>query len=124
LGYRPYQKTQLPRERKTIRVKAGDGSTGREKIDAGNYFYCWNCGFVCDIRRDDLSEGRHGVTYSVSEETAVMPDTAIEGSSQITITGRTSLRKVDAAGDAVGVKVQYTRRTSGCPLCGTRAWKK
>ena len=47
------------RQIRTIRVKATDGDSGRETVDKGNYFRCWHCGFICDVRRDDLSkEGR------------------------------------------------------------------
>ena len=124
-----YRRTKLPRERKTIRLKAGDKGTGREQIDHGRYFRCWHCGFICDIERDELSEGRHGMSVSNYYRNALG---ALPGSGEKSVmlvlkmpARNFILPKADSAGDAVTVYDHWLADVaSGCPLCGTRAWKK
>jgi hypothetical protein len=124
-----YRRTKLPRERKTIRLKAGDRGTGREEIDHGRYFRCWHCGFICDIERDELSEGRNGMSVSNYYRNALgaMPGSG-ERSTMLVLKMHQHhfvLPKADSSGTAVTVK-QYLSASvsSGCPLCGCRAWKK
>lgn len=63
---RRFKKSHYPRQIKTIPIRARDGDSGREVIDKGSYFRCWNCGFICDERRDKLSsDGRRGTVLSV-----------------------------------------------------------
>ena len=64
---RRFKKSRYPSQIRTIPIRARDGDSGREIIDKGNYFRCWNCGFICDARRDELSEdGRRGTVLADS----------------------------------------------------------
>lgn len=125
---RPF-KEKLPRQRRTIPIPATDGAAGREKTDKGNYFRCWHCGFVCDVRRDELTdEGRHGA--SIGPYTPLEPFSPY-GRGQVAIQLSTgvgkdaALMEQDPAGDAVTIYHKHTVVINGgCPLCGSRAWKK
>jgi len=60
-----FHKARYRKQARTIRIKASDGDSGRAVTDEGNYFRCWHCGFICDIRRDDLSkDGRNATVLS------------------------------------------------------------
>jgi hypothetical protein len=123
-----YRRTKLPRERKTIRLKAGDKGTGREQIDHGRYFRCWHCGFICDIERDELSEGRNGSSVSnyYSNALGAMPGSGDKSAMLVLKMAQRTfiLPKADSSGDAVTVYDHWVMDMSGCPLCGCRAWKK
>ena len=117
---------KLRKERRTIRIHATDGDSGREKIDAGNLFRCWHCGFICDIRRDDLSDsGRHGSTSQVYETTtSAFPyqrGTGVYLNAGIGVNA--VLMKLDAASDTATIYHHRTVSVSGCPFCGARNWK-
>jgi hypothetical protein len=123
-----YRRTTLPRERKTIRLKAGDKGTGREQIDHGRYFRCWHCGFICDIERDELSEGRNGATVTNYYQNSTG---AIAGSGErsamlvLKMHQRNFiLPKVDSSGTAVPVMGHWVVSGTGCPLCHARSWRK
>lgn len=115
-------------ERKTIPMRASDGGSGREEVDAGRYFRCWNCGFVCDIDRDALDDGRHGATTTIyttasagaSSGDPLSPFTLVDGTGILDV----MVPQVDAAGGPVVVRNVYEVGGTGCPLCHTRAWKK
>lgn len=125
MRYPPFRKTRLWKERKTIPVRANDRPAGRERTDQGRYFRCWNCGFVCDIERDLLSDKDHGMSVEnyVDTVSAGLGTT----SNKIYLAGpKFSWRifQVDSAGSHVTIRQNLkAQATSGCPLCGTRAWK-
>ena len=109
------------RQARTIPVRANDGASGRATTDQGNYFRCWNCGFICDIRRDELSkDGRHRATHAIYTDTltplyaygdSVKLSTGV-GHDIVLVKENTSVYHV------------YTVSGSGCPLCHSTAWKK
>lgn len=111
--------------------------------DDGKYWRCWNCGFVCDVERDELGGG-DGVSHTVYEALYtggpkkganntdyLETDAAIHGdNSSVPLlaiaSGRTGhvLLQNDAAGDPQTVRVNWTPDvTSGCPFCDTRNWR-
>ncbi len=113
------QQRSLPRDSKTIPLRGNDiRGDGR---DHGKYYRCWNCGFVCDVERDELGgpDSRHGVT--ATEYT------------QVDQYGNTSYHCVGAHGDtqtvceANGGAWSSTRYKpvvgSGCSFCGTKNYR-
>lgn len=118
-----FRKSRYRKEAKTIRLRASDGDSGREIVDDGNYFRCWHCGFVCDIRRDELDD-RHGATISEATATSYGDTTlnyAVGDAVQLS-TGRT--HDIVLMKELVTIYRHYSVSGSGCPLCHTRNWKK
>ena len=127
------RKTRIPKQSRTIPVRGhkdyGDGQ------DAGKYWRCWNCGFICDVERDELgdSESTDGVSHTIynAQYTGGLTDAMIHGDNNgvalLTMASARSghvLLELDAAGDPKGVRLNWTPDvTSGCPFCGTRNWR-
>jgi len=120
---------RLRKESRTIPVK-GSGD------DSGKFFRCWNCGFVCNVERDELG-GRDsvgGISFEIYEErsSTIYPDgvehgTDIDGFplSKISVLGKGHISlKVGMDGLPQGVdKVWVPVITGGCPFCGTKNWR-
>ncbi len=124
---RPF-KEKLPKQRRTIPIPATDGSSGRERIDKGNLYRCWHCGFICDIRRDELTdEGRRGTSSAVFEGIAPFGPYG-RGADAIQLDPGvgvdSTLMEQDSAGDNRTIYSHRTVSAVGCPLCGSRAWRK
>jgi hypothetical protein len=118
------KKTTLSKQRKTIPLPATDRTSGRDRIDSGRYYRCWNCGFICDVDLNALSEQGNG-SYPEAYTDAASETGAYGGygSPIITIDGDT-LPKSDADGNPVTVVHKFEAGGTGCPLCFTRSWKK
>ena len=119
-----FKKSLLPKQRKTIPLPASDRDSGREVIDAGRYFRCWNCGFICDIKRNELSELGNG---SNPTEYIIPAEGAHQGggvNSTIITADKFRLSELDSSGDPVGINHLFQASGTGCPMCHTRAWKK
>jgi hypothetical protein len=129
LRYPPFKKAKLPKERRTIPLRANDRISGREQIDDGKYFRCWYCGFVCNIERDELSERGPGtiLTNVFITQYANGPGEPYQDPEAIKL-GMGGydfvLPKADANGDPVVIRQDYMITGTGCPLCHCRAWKK
>ena len=125
MRYPPFKKVKLPTERRTIPLRSNDRGSGRDKIDDGKYFRCWNCGFICNIERDALSERGPG---TILTDFDIPAGTPYQDPEAIKLTGGMGydfvLPKADANGDPVVVRQDYKITGTGCPLCHTRAWKK
>ena len=126
-----FSKARYRKQAKTIPLRAGDRDSGREKIDDGSYFRCWHCGFICDIRRDELSkDGRRGTT--VGPETPLQADRVTTygmGSDAINLSPGvgvdSALMEQDSAGNNKTVyRYQTAGVARGCPFCGTTQWRK
>ena len=52
--YGTYKRTRLPRQKRTL-LQSGSLE------DASKYYKCWNCGAICNIERETLSQGDHGM---------------------------------------------------------------
>lgn len=89
---------RYPKQSRTIPIKAhpdhGDGK------DVGKYFRCWNCGFICNIEKNELGgpESRNKIT--------------IQRYTQVDEYGNTT----------TGTRYKPIMET-GCPLCGTLNWR-
>jgi hypothetical protein len=128
---RGFTKARYRKEVRTIHVRATDGDSGREKTDKDNYFRCWHCGFICDVRRDELSkDGRRGTT--VGPETPLQSDRVTTygmGADAIKLSTGAAHHSLLMEQDSTGSnKTVYRYQTAGvargCPLCGTTVWKK
>ena len=125
-----FRKSRYRKQARTIPIRASDGDSGREEIDKGNLFRCWNCGFICDIRRDELAkDGRLGATISEATATSHGDTTlyyAVGDAVQLDagLTHDPVLMKETADGTAETVYRHYSVSGTGCPLCHTRNWKK
>ena len=125
-----FRKSRYRKQIRTIPIRANDGDSGRELIDKGSYFRCWNCGFICDVRRDELSkDGRRGTVLTEGTSTSYGDTTlnyAVGDSVNIGagVGHDIVLAEVGPDGTPVTVMHSYTVGGSGCPMCHTRVWKK
>lgn len=94
---------------------AGDGE------DAGKWFRCWNCGFVCNAERDALgdSQSRHGGAYAdyAQSPDGVQREAMLGGIASIhmaTKMGSTAIR------NAIMVS---SSASTGCPMCHSLNWR-
>ena len=119
---RPYKKT-LPKRSRTRPVK-GRGD------DRNRYFRCWNCGFICDSKRDELGD---------SDSWAGDDHTDYHSLAQANPQG-TGPDKVCCLGGDIGhyhvamrigadsepktiVHKLKSDVSRGCPFCGTTNWR-
>lgn len=79
---------RLPREKKSISLYG-------EREDAGKYWKCWHCGFICDGTRDKLDTDSYG-------QGGVIPTTYT---------------------DTDGETKYYPNVVSGCPFCGSTNYR-
>lgn len=86
--YAFYPRTHLSKQRRTHSVWGAQEDTGK-------YFSCWNCGFICNVERDQLDYGDHA-------RAGIVPTTFT---------------------DADGSTLYYPKVTGGCPLCGCKNYK-
>ncbi len=93
-----YKTTRIPKEKKTHQLYG-------EFEDRGKYYTCWNCGYRCNMDRDELDVGESMSTLSL--ETVTVPDETAGGIVPIPATTTFIMPVV----------------TGGCPHCGTRNWK-
>jgi len=130
-----YHTRKTRKESRTIPV-IGDGD------DAGKYYRCWNCGFICDADRDALgdSDSRSGVTqidYVKEYPSASGIGGGTEGWSAdgqvplqlLTVSGGAMGRMVtlenedDGTPKALNHHVFKPKVDSGCPFCGSKNWR-
>lgn len=113
---RLYRTSSVKGEKRTIPVP-GEGA------EDGRYFKCWYCGFIVDSRKNALDAGNPGNTHTPAT-LATGRVTGDLNSVQMRIGRPIVLRKLDSMGAA---KTIYIERkvviSSGCPGCGTHAWK-
>lgn len=95
--------------------------------DAGKYYHCQHCGFICNIDRDDLggSADRDGLSYEnysdILYESPLGNGSAILGSD---IEHFQTILEVGADGLPKVVEENWRAVVvSGCPLCGSRNWR-
>lgn len=114
--------------------------------DAGKYFRCWHCGFICNVERDDLGDvdSTDGVSYTIHAQMYSTdvgttpggnpyghPGGEIHGCNypdallKMCVLGHGHIvLKNGADGDPLGIYQNWTPDvTSGCPLCGCRNWR-
>lgn len=117
-----------------------------EGRDDGRYWRCWNCGFICDVERDELgdSESKDGISHVIYEALYsggpkkgsnsadyYETDAMIHGDNSdvallVVASARSGhvLLENDADGTPKTVRLNWTPSIdSGCPFCGTRNWR-
>ena len=113
MRYTKPTKAHLPKEARTIPIKAG----GEEN---GKWFRCWNCGFNCFTDRDDHTGLTAGDNHTDNPEPAY-------GDDQRIVLGSPNnyhvIMEQDDSGDVTIVHDHLTNVTKGCPLCGTTNYK-
>ena len=125
-----FRKSRYRKQIRTIPIRATDGDSGRALIDKGSYFRCWNCGFICDVRRDELSkDGRRGTVLTEGTSTSYGDTTLNYAVGDSVLVGAgvdidIVLTEEGPDGSPVTVMHSYTVGGSGCPLCHSRRWKE
>ena len=119
--YSRAQKTKLKKESRTLPI-FGRGD------DAGKYFHCWNCGFVCDKDRDELGDsasrggdGHLDALNLVSDNVANALHVAVLGG----CTGHYHVAG-ELGPDSVPREVTHTFKSDvsrGCPSCGSTNYR-
>jgi len=117
--YRTARTKKLPKVSRTLPVY------GRGE-DAGRYFRCWNCGFVCDIKRDalggsDSASGDNHTDYAVqagSDYRAGIGPRPV-GTLDVMLHYHVAIRN---SANAV-YHHHKTNITSGCSFCGCTNWR-
>lgn len=115
-----YRQRKIRKDARTLPIYGtkdrGDG------LDHQRYWYCWNCGFVCDVERDFLggAEERAQITPIAYNQTTDDLSTAsyhCEGAAGATQT------LCEAAGGTWS-KVRYRPAgDGGCPFCHSPNWR-
>lgn len=111
--------SRIPKESRTLPIY-GHPDHG-EGEDAGKFYRCWHCGFVCDVDRDALGgpDSRNGVTATAYAQVDQYGDTAYHcvgahGDDQTTC---------EARGGTWSSTRYKPVVNSGCPFCGTLNWR-
>jgi len=116
---------KIRRRSKTIPLK-GHSVRGNGE-DAGKWFKCWNCGFICNVDRDALGDNE---TRSGDGQTDY--HTPSYGSSDMSdeVNGLAALEDYTVAlalgvdGNPQGIRHNIMSDvSSGCPMCGSRNWR-
>ena len=135
--YRKYYPRRLPKEKRQIPIAGATAYIGGEVVkDQSNIFYrCWNCGFLCNTKKDQLGDG---VGYYVTDapekywnniSSAAFQYPCSNASQQaatimITTVSTPRLIKLDSVGNpATVIHNNDEIITSGCPACGCRNYK-
>ena len=108
------------KESRTIPIFGSpDRGDGR---DAGRYYECWNCGFICDIERDYLGgpEDSSRITPTAYNQVGQDGSTAAYHCEGAAGADQTTC---EAAGGTWS-RVRYKPVVdAGCPFCGTVNWR-
>ena len=116
------RRNRLPREART-RVLFDETDT-----DNGQFFRCWNCGFICHDKRDSLGGSHSGDAVEHSDFTlkspGIIPGTAGSNISVLVNTQRTAA-SVKNGSDGTSKTVVHSHRTTGaaCPQCHSLNWR-
>lgn len=120
MRYTKPSKWRLPKEARSIPVR-GKGD------DAGKYFECWNCGFICNIDRDDSSGSTAGDNHIDYSSPALGYVESGEGDRIMTLDSpnfyHTMLEPGSDGEPKTIVHSHLTNITKGCPFCGTTNYR-
>ncbi len=121
--YTRAHKRKLRRESRTLPI-FGKGD------DAGRYFHCWHCGFVCDVERDALgdSDSSSGVNHTDGLNPVGDNAPGDSAGNHATLGGDVGhyhvAARIGADDDPKSVERVYTPDISmGCPFCGSTNWR-
>jgi hypothetical protein len=112
---------KLPKQSRRIPLP-GNSDRG-DGLDHGKYFMCWNCGFVCDVDRDELgdAETRAGDNQT-SYSTPAYGNAG--GNAETALEDYTVVMELGPDGTAKGVRHPIMSDvTGGCPFCGSKNWR-
>ncbi len=119
---RPH-KRKLRKESRTLPI-FGKGD------DAGRYFHCWNCRFVCDVERDALGDSDSSSGVNHTDGLKPVGDFAPNGRADnyACLGGDIGhyhvAARIGADDDPKSVDRVYASDISfGCPNCGTTNWR-
>lgn len=112
---------KLRKRSRTIPVKGfGD--------DAGKYYRCWYCGFVCNVDRDALGDAETGSgEYHI--DFAGRSDGSGDSSSPLNTLALMDghdvvLLELDSTGTPKTIYHEFQPKpSSGCPSCGSKNWR-
>jgi hypothetical protein len=114
-----HKSVPIPKESKTIPVYGspdrGDGE------DHNRYFKCWNCGFICDSKRDYLGDGESSARTTQKEYT-LLDDKGVATGYCYGAYGHDETTCV-ANGGTWKTKRYVTEVDAGCPSCGSPNWR-
>ena len=137
------------KQSRTIRVR-GNPIRGAYEAhgvgeDSGKYFRCWNCGFICDVERDELgdSESRSGASSEIyaaqyssdnineTDGSTRQVGTPIYGTSNgvpllVIASLRTGHVVLENGADSSpkGIRLNWQPKiTGGCPFCGSKNYR-
>lgn len=98
----------------------GDSIRG-DGLDAGKWYRCWNCGFMCNSDRNALgdSQARDGI---VLKDYAQVRD---DHRGDLILGKGLIISENDSEGNPKTVKnaLMVSESSYGCPLCGTLNWR-
>ena len=119
---RPHQKT-IPKRSRTRPVKGRWG-------DKGRYFRCWNCGFVCDSKRDELGDADSNAGDDHTDfHSLAQANPQSNGPDKIICLGGDIghyhvAMEIGADSETKTIVHDYKSDVSrGCPFCGTTNWR-
>ena len=130
---RPH-KRKLPKRSRTLPVY-GEGD------DEGKYFRCWNCGFICNVDRDELGDSdsysgnahkdyHENHHYSADVNLDITTGINLSEASKYACLGgdiehyQVAQNIVTPDEEAKFVRHEYTSDISrGCPFCGSTNWR-
>lgn len=120
MRYTKPSKAHLPKQAKSIPLK-GKGE------DSGKWFRCWNCGFTCNIDREDSSGSTAGDNHLDFSSPALGFVENGDTDRMIVLDGfsfyHTILEHVaDGTAETI-VHEHITNVTKGCPFCGTTNYR-
>lgn len=114
---------KFPRRSRTLPLK-GTGD------DAGKWYRCWYCGFICNVERDELgdSDSSSGVGHIDYHSQAFGNMDATDSLNRVAVIGGPlhvfALMELDADGSAKGIRHDFKSDIStGCPFCGSKNWR-
>jgi hypothetical protein len=100
--------------------------------DAGRYFRCWNCGFVCDSKRDQLG-GANSAGGDNHQDAALQAGASYRAGIGLRPVGtldvidhyQTALKATyPGSNEAKAVYHHHkTNITAGCPFCGSTNYR-
>ena len=97
--------------------------------DAGKYFHCWNCGFVCDKDRDELGDSSSkGGDGHLDALDLIVNVPGGNTANHAVLGGSIGHYHVAAlvGPDSIPVLVEHTFKSDvsrGCPHCGSTNWR-
>ena len=119
-----YNRRRLPKEKRSIPVWGADLPDAKQ---SGLLWKCWNCGFVCNIKRDELGDG---VGYIVTDEVRIKnPRLGTGDKKDLSLSidlyqAGAHLIQLDSNGDPVTIQRHMTQKVfAGCPRCGCKNYK-